>query len=166
MTAVRTKDKVSVLDLRESIKRGPVDLATEEVFPLADNIAPAVPLELSTTQVYVEIDVGGEMEERKLERIPVQTLLPTGFPYKVEIRPEEATVSVIASGLREELEKISPEAVSAYVDLRDLSAERIDPGGSGLYKEEVRVFVAPGVPITVGRPQPEKITVVLRNPAK
>ena len=161
MEAIATQ-LVSVWDRRES-RREEILLVLSSVFQPEGEVKVTVALEAKPARVAAYVEVGGKREEQRLEGVIINMLLPPQFPYVAEM--EEPTVAVIVSGLPQDLTRVTPDLLTAYVDLRALQDEQIDPGGSGPYKEKVRLALPEGIPLDLERVEPDEVTVVLKNPA-
>jgi len=150
--------------------RREVELVLEAELPLADGVAPTVQLEAEPGQVTAVVMIRDERERasetKVFKDIPVGVLRPTGFPYKVVIPPESATVSATVSGSPESVKRLRKDEIRAFVDLERLTEERIEPGKSAPYKEQVSLILPPGKDLTSGKPEPETITIILENPAQ
>jgi hypothetical protein len=110
--------------------------------------------------------VGEEERTQTFDNVPVRLLMPPGFPYATEFAQGEKTVSVMVRASPANLRKLRAESVKAYVDLEKLGQERIEPGGSAPYKEKVQVSLPEEVTYSMAVPRPERVTLLLKNPAK
>jgi len=113
----------------------------------------------------VEVEVFVVMEEasRLLEDVEVAVLLPSGFPYPAEVR--EKSVNLMLRGAKLDIERLKPEDIIAYVDLRSMEGTTITPGlgESKLYKETVSVILPDGISLDESQPVPQ-VTVQLKRP--
>jgi YbbR domain-containing protein len=160
LTTIKTH-KVSVWDAQADLRRV-VPLVEQETLKLAEGVEVPVSLKADPPQVGVHIEVTGEKELRRLEGIPVQLLEPPDFPYVAEIDPEERYVSVVVSGLPQDVARVTSGSVTAYVDLRGLQQVTLR-AASEPYKEKVRLLLPEDIPLTAGPPEPAQVTVVVRR---
>jgi len=163
METVKTQ-KVSVWDAQADVRRPMVPLVLQETLALEDGVSVEVALRADPAQVAVHVEVGGKKEERSLEDIPVHMLSPPDFPYLAEIDPAESHVSVVVSGLPQDIARLTPGSVRAYVDLTGLQEETFE-GETALYKEPVRLLLPEDIPISAGTPEPRQVTIILKRRA-
>lgn len=107
---------------------------------------------------------GEEERDRAFEGVPVLLMLPPGFPYTPALAQEESKVTVVVRAAPANLARLNTGAVKAYVDLADLAREKIEPGASAPYKEKVQVALPSDVMYTAAQAQPDRVTILLKNP--
>ncbi len=161
LEVVRTQ-AVSVWDAQVDLRRPGVPLVLEQTLELSEGLEVLVSFDAEPPQVAVRVEVGSEKEERRFEGIALQILRPPDFPYDVEIAPEQESISVLVSGLPQDIARLTAASVTAYVDLRDL--QEPPDGATARYKVEVRLLLPEHVPVSAGPPEPDMVTVVLSKP--
>ena len=120
----------TVLANTEAIDTKPIDIQgiTEDAnrtFPwlvtvqheLADSQGRRVALECDE-QVWVYVTAGRTPEQRRLDGIPVRVLATPACAFRVKLKDEH--VSLVLSGPKHVLDKLSPSDVTAYVKVADL----------------------------------------------
>jgi len=155
--------KISVWDAQADLRRV-VPLVLEETVELEGRLQVTVPLQAEPPRVAVRVRIGGEKGSVELKDIPVLLLKPPGFPYRALIEPEEQTVSVVISGLPQDVARLDKGSVTAYVDLRGLQEVQFETDRAR-YKERVRLLMPEDIPVTPGTPEPAQVTVVLEKTA-
>lgn len=163
LTAVSTTE-ISVSYRRSDFSRDPVALVLQEQVQLEEGLVVPISFECSPARVTVDVVINAARAEQRQEGVPVDLLQPADFPYEVEIAPEYSKVSVVVSGTAADLAKLTPGSIAAYVNLKALSTEKIEPGRSAPYKVNVELQLPEDVPDIEARPEPKEITVTLRNP--
>lgn len=165
MDSIRTA-QLTLFDVESDLRR-PVSLQSEVEVSLDNGVRLPVSLSVQPPTVVANIYVAGEEEqERTLEGVEVTLLAPPGFPYVAELGEAEARVNVTLVGPPGELARLKPAGVRAYVLLDALAGEQIVPGGMAPYKEPVRVQLPPDLTSSQARAEPERVTVLLKNPAR
>jgi YbbR domain-containing protein len=76
------------------------------------------PMSESLIDVYIPIQE--EFDEKNFSQIPVKILTPSSGQGKVQLEPSE--VSFVLQGSRQQLEKLAPEKILAYVDLSEVES--------------------------------------------
>jgi hypothetical protein len=126
-----------------------------------------VPLTLTDTTVLVQMRVIGQtLAQQTYSELPLNLLLPLQFPFQARVEAGEQTISVTVIAAPDELKKLGAGNIRAYLDLTGLAGEQIAPGASGPYREPVVVRLPPGVNVSSVRTSPQRVTVLLKNPAK
>ncbi len=165
MDSVRTAE-LTFFDVQADLRR-PVSLQDTVEVSLDNGVRLPVSLAVQPPTVVANIYVAGEEEaQRAFQNVKVTLLAPPGFPYVAEPGEEDARVSVSVVGPPGELSRIKPEEVKAYVFLDALAGEEIVSGGMAPYKEPVRVQLPPDVTYSDVSAEPERVTVLLKNPAR
>ncbi len=145
----------------------PLALQNQVEVVLDDGTRATATLKLTPARVVARVYVTGEPEEqRTFEGLLVVPMQPPGFPYEAQLVEGEARVTVTVSASPENLRKLQPESVKAYVNLSALASEQIPVGGSALYPEPVRVQLPPDVTYSTARADPVRVTLRLNNPAE
>jgi len=163
--ALLTRDSMSIWDIRHERSK---ELAVDDhpQVRLADGTALRAALEVNPATVMVRVLVTAEQEqERTLADIPLRKLVPAQFPYEARLGEGVQKVSVVVRGSPQELQKLKPADVLAYIDLQTLSDQKIEPGATVPYQEQVRVRLPAGVRASVVRVVPERVNLLLKNPA-
>ncbi|MBS3761703.1 MAG: hypothetical protein KGZ25_00235 [Planctomycetes bacterium] len=161
MSAIMTHP-ISVWDARSDLRRV-VPLVKQRKVELAEGLEVSTSVKADPPQVAAYVEVAGQDEERVLEGLPVQIVRPLSFPYGVKIPEEESHATVVLRGLSHQLDRVEPEGLMVYVDLRTLTEEKIEPGGSALYKERIHVLPPDEGDVEVIRTEPQQVTVELSN---
>ena len=174
--AVTVRGPVRVLDRMESMPTEEIPIAhlesgTSEEIPLAEtqdfvlengkNVA--VLLDVAPSVVTVALEVHAQEQTRRFVGVRPQFLLPQDFPYTAVV---DETVTLIATGLPQNLERLGPGSIRAYVDLSGLATDKIALGASALYKEDVRLRLPEDIPLSSVVAEPDEVTVRLENPAQ
>jgi len=159
--SVRTHT-IPLWDAQESFRRY-VPLVKDQEVNLAEDIRISVSYSTSPSQVAVHISVDMEHSEVEMEDVPVKLLRPIDFPYEAEIDADDAYVSVVISGMPDNVENLTFDDISAYIDLSGFEDEDIAPGSTSPYKEEVNIVLRSGVDANVESVTPEELTVLLSN---
>ncbi len=145
----------------------PIALTEDVEVALDSGDRVTVHLALSQTAVDARVYVSGEQEqEQRFDNVPIALTVLPGFPYGVELLEGEVNVSVVVTASPANLKKLKPESIKADVDLTTLADEQIEVGGSAPYKERVRVWLPPDVTYRAVRCEPERVTLLLKNPAE
>jgi len=165
---IRT-DKVSIMDL-EGDRRAFPTLISHEKLTLTEGLVVPVNLTATPSQVAVYVRIGptAEKEGRRIDGVPLGLLMPPGFPYDVEIGDGTGlvTVSVVVSGLPQEVREVARESVRAYVDLYGLKDQEIAPGASAPSREKVHVSLPENLSVQVKSVEPDYVVLRLTNPAQ
>ena len=148
----------------ESNLEADVALVAEKSYDLDGGVKVSVPLRLSPGRVALRITVSPLEKERRFLQVPVVFLLASDFPYQVEIGEEEASVTVVVSGLPQDVERLKPDSLVAYVDLRALAKDKVGIAGSP-YREPVNVLPM-DILLSSARAEPETVRFTLKNRAK
>ena len=166
MTAVNTSE-ILVWEPKSDVRLPRVPLTLEEPLKLEEGLEEvSVSFRCSPARVRVNIAIRGSRVDRTLEGIPVWLLKSSDFPYEVEIPEEFAAVSVVVSGTQEDLKKVTPATLTAYVNLGALTTVKIEPGRSAPYPENVWIEPLPNLPGVTARAEPNRINIMLTNPAE
>lgn len=165
MKSVETSE-LGLYDIQGSVRKR-LSLENEVPVTLDNGVKVSVPVSLNPSMVDASVQIVGE-EERTgtIENVPILLLASPGFPYAAEFAQGEDTVSVLVRASPTNLKKLKAESVKAYVDLGKLSQERIEPGGSAPYKEKVQVSLPEEVTYSMAVARPDRVTLLLKNPAK
>jgi len=123
-------------------------------------------LELGAEAVRVHIKLTPRPSTRTFTLDEVYLLMPPDFRYEAQLSPDERVVQVTVTGLPQELDALTEESLLAYVYLGKLAGERVEPGGSANYKQDVKLMPLPGVSPESVRVEPPRITVILKNKAE
>jgi hypothetical protein len=148
-------------DIRRTVGiRGEVEVALDngERVPVTLDITPPT----VTVTIYVTRE---EEVEDTYPNVPVLMMAPQGFPYEAQLASGERSVLVTVRATPAALKRLRPEAIRAYVELETLARAEIAPGASHPYQQEVRVLLPPDVPYSAARARPERVTLLLKNPA-
>lgn len=103
-----------------------------------------------TGEVEVAVPIEPVIDEKDLSPVPVLVLRPSGETRRITVDPESVTVTV--SGRTDVLASLGPEAVVAYLELKD----KLDPGAP--YTLPVTV-VAKQAGVTIVKTPVVKVTV-------
>lgn len=159
-------EELPIWDVRADVHR-PLRLMDEVRVLLENGARATVRLTLSQSSVDASIRVTGEPEqERRFENVAVEFLRPPGFPYVAQIAEGEGAVSVTVRASPANLRKLRPDRVRAYVDVGSLADVQIEVGGSAYYNERVWVWLPPEAIHSAARPEPERVMLLLKNPAE
>lgn len=157
-------EAVPVYDLKGAATKR-AQLVAKVPFRLPDGTPVSVPVEVEPQTVTVSLNVV-EAEDTKIVRnVKVSLRILPDFPYGVELSKENRTVSVILKGRPQELNRLDPSSLQAYVDLVYLASEKIAPGQSAPYQETVKLL-PPNIQVSSAQTEPEKVTIILKNPGK
>jgi len=160
-------ERIPVWDLRAGEHRKPLQLESTVSVGLGQGLEVAVPLDLSESRVVARINITEETrEERTFQQLPLCFMTPQGFPYDYEVQDGSTSVSVTVKASPSALARLDAASVRPYVDLSALGEEQIAPGESGLYKEPVRVALSGDVDYDALRVIPDRVTLLLKNPAE
>jgi hypothetical protein len=163
LTRVQSNE-LSLYDVQENVHR-PLALQNEAEAQLSNGTTVTVPLAVDPPTVLASILVTGEEErDQAFEGVPVLLMMPPGFPYTPALAQEESKVTVVVRAAPANLARLDTGAVKAYVDLADLAREKIEPGASAPYKEKVQVALPSEVIYTAAQAQPDRVTILLKNP--
>jgi len=165
MKSVETAE-LALYNVQGSVDK-PLSLESEVQVTLDNGVTASVPVSPNPAIVTASVQIVGEEERTQtIENVPVLLLASPGFPYAAEFAQGEDTVSVVVRASPTNLRKLRPESVKAYVDLGKLGQERIEPGGSAPYKEKVQVSLPEEVTYSMTAARPDRVTLLLKNPAK
>ncbi len=112
-------------------------------------------------KVFVRVWLEQERSERVLEKIKINVLAHTAYPYVAKI-PRDSEMKVTVSGPKDVVDAFTKESILLYVDVNDLVAKDVP------YTEQVR-YMLMGMPsrarVTV-KLEKQTIGVEVREPAK
>ncbi len=163
LDAVET-DVIPIWGLRSDHRREPA-LKNEVEVTLPNGEVVPVQLELSVATVVANVYVSGEKEEeRAFPNVPVEVRQPADFPYTVRVPADEDEVTVVVRAAPQELARLKPGSVAAFVNVRSLATQEIAVGDSVPFTEQVVGDLPSGIRATVVRVEPASITLTLRNP--
>ncbi len=166
LNAVETTDLV-LYGVQQSIAGRQLGLRSDIPVALDDGTHISVPVSLSPAAVVASVQIVGEEERAQtFENVPVLLLTPPGFAYVAEFAEDEDAVAVVVRASPANLKKLKPGSIKAYVDLERLSEERIEPGASAPYKEKVLLSLPEDVTYSSALSRPDRVTLLLKNPAK
>lgn len=143
-----------------------MDLETEREFVADGGAAVAWKLEVRPSRVKVTVTVAQEEVEKTFASVRFVCMVPNGFPFEYEIRENPINVKVRLKGQQRVIEKITKEELIAYVDLSSLAKEKVEPGKSKPYKENVRLVYALQSTVSDEKIEPETVTIWLKNRGK
>ncbi len=134
---------------------------------LANGQKVPVALKLSEDSVKVTILLAEKAREKAAfaDLILAFRVVP-GWPYAAEMDEGAGTCSVTVEAAPEVLRRLKPESIRPYVDLTALPDEPIAPGASAPYQERIWVDLPRDLPIASYSVQPERVTILLKNPAR
>ncbi len=160
-------EPIPVWNVQAGLVSKPYDLISETEVELPNGQRVTVSLRLEQTNVTIRLNVTRESrQEKTLEGVRLAPLTRFKFPYEVMLEEPVQNIVVTVAGPGEKVGKLSPADVLAYVDLRKLPDEPIQPGAEGRYQELVRISRPPELADCEFRVTPERITIVLKNPAE
>jgi hypothetical protein len=160
-------EPIPLWNLRSDLQREPAALKSEVEIVLEEGLSLPTKLDLSVSTVLAHIYVSGEKEqEQTFHDVPLDVRQPVGFPYRVEFVEGIDKVSVTVKGPPQELRRLKPGSVAAFVNLRSLALETIEVGATAPYPEQVVGDLPHGVQATVVRVEPPSVRLQVTNPAE
>ncbi len=155
-------EEVALWDVSSGFRRM-VRLQTRAMVPVETGKEVPVDFRVKPTSVAVHVKTGREEVERTLEKVPVRLMMPPDFPFRVQVGEGESHVKVVISGLPQQVENLTRDALMAFVDVSKLAGETIQPGEKALYKENVQIRQLGDPNVQVQSVIPAKVTTILKN---
>ncbi|MFO8006262.1 MAG: hypothetical protein R6V05_00845 [Candidatus Brocadiia bacterium] len=160
-------EEVPLWDMATGYHRRARPLRSQVDVQLPNGETVTVPLMLSDSRAVVALRIAEEEREtRTFEDQPLTLWVPQEFPYSSELEGGPQSVTVTVEAGRDVVGRIEPAQVRPYVDLTPLAQEELEPGGTGLYQEPVKVHLPTWAADASVTAEPDRVNIRLQNPAR